>query len=274
MIADKVAKSSHDIATEVVCGAMATLQNQNSVAFSTTPQRDTNPTGATDPPRHTTSPGDPNPLYDNTESPQLPSFPIPNQDIPAPYLKDIQSGEFFDLSKLLPKNLGMFDEDNLTLTLDNSAVKVTKRKSSLSQITEIEQWTTVFTTYMSVFTHKYPSRAQEFLQYSSLIRYTARVYKGLGWAIYDHKFQQKASLDKSLVWLQIDQNLWLTIFTVSPLALKEEYPLFNSGPQSKLSGLLASYRNRNSSSVSTFSASAITIISQVFLKDAMMYEQC
>ena len=162
------------------------------------------------------------------------SFSVPNQDIPASYVKDIQSGELFDLSKLLPKNLSMFDEDdNLTLTLDNSAIKVTmKRKSSPSQI---EQWTTAFTMYMSVFTHKYPFRSQEFLQYLSLIRYAARVHKGLGWAIYDHKFRQKTSLDKSIVWSQIDQHLWLTIFTVSPLALKEEYPLFNSGPQSNAS---------------------------------------
>ena len=52
----------------------------------------------------------------------------------------------------------MYDEDdNLTWTLDNSAIKVTKkRKSSPSQITEIEQRTTAFTTYMSVFTYKYP----------------------------------------------------------------------------------------------------------------------
>jgi len=88
---------------------------------------------------------------------------------------------------------------------------------------------------MSVFTHKYSLRAQEFLQYSSLIRYAARVHKGLGWAIYDHKFRQKASLDNSLVWSQIDQHLWLTIFTVSSLALKEEYTIVNSGPQSNAS---------------------------------------
>ena len=220
-IADKVAESSRDIATEAARAAVTALRNQNSVAVGTTPQRDTNPTGATDPPRHTTSPGDLNPLCDNTESPQLPSFSVLSQDIPASYVKGIQSGAFCDLSKLLPKNLSMFDEDDdLTLTLDNSAIKVTKkRKSSPSQITEIEQWTTAFTTYMSVFTHKYPLRAQEFLQY--LIRYAARVHKGLGWDIYDHKFRKKASLDNSLVWSQIDQHLWLTIFTVSPLALKE-----------------------------------------------------
>ena len=178
-IADKVAEASRDIATEAARATVTSLRNPNSVAVSTTPQRDKNPTGATDPPRHTTSPGDPNPLCDNTESPQLSSFSFPNQDIPASYVKDNQSGEFFDLSKLLPKKLSMFDEDdNLTLTLDNSAIKVTKkRKSSPSQITEVEQWTTAFTTYMSVFTHKYPLRAQDFLVYFSLVRYAARAHR-------------------------------------------------------------------------------------------------
>ena len=79
MIADKVADSSRDITTEDARAAVTALRNQNSVAVGKIPQRDTNPTGATDPPRHTTSPGDPNPLCDNTESPQLPSFFVPNK---------------------------------------------------------------------------------------------------------------------------------------------------------------------------------------------------
>ena len=131
MIEDEVAESSRDIATEAARAAVTAPRNQNSVAVGTTPQRDTNPTGDTDPPRHTTSPGDPNPLCDNTESPQLPAFSVPNQDIHASYVKDIRSGEFFDLSKLLLENLSMYDEDfNLTLTLDNSAIKVTKKRKA------------------------------------------------------------------------------------------------------------------------------------------------
>ena len=125
MIEDKVSESSRDIATEAARAAVTALRNQNSVAVGTTPQRDT------DPPRHTTSPGDPNPLCDNTESPQLPAFSVPNQDIHASYVKDIRSGEFFDLSKLLLENLSMYDEDfNLTLTIDNSAIKVTKKRKA------------------------------------------------------------------------------------------------------------------------------------------------
>ena len=71
MIEDKVAEPSLDIATEAARAAVTALRNQNSVAVGKTPQRDTNPTGATNPPRHTTSPGDPNPLWDNNESSQL-----------------------------------------------------------------------------------------------------------------------------------------------------------------------------------------------------------
>ena len=104
----------------------------------------------------------------------------PFQDIPSQYIKDIQSGEFFELSKLLPKHLSALDEeDNLLLTLDNSVVRVSKKAKTSTCITEIEQWSTAFTTYMSVFTHKFPLRSQELLQYLSLIRYAARVHKGL-----------------------------------------------------------------------------------------------
>lgn len=96
---------------------------------------------------------------------------------------------------------------------------------------EIEQWTTAFTTYMSIFTHKFPQRSQELLQYLSLIRYAARVHRGLGWAMYDYKFRQKAGQNKTRVWSETDQQLWLKIFTVAPSVLKEEYPLFSNGPQ-------------------------------------------
>ena len=96
----------------------------------------------------------------------------------------------FDLSKLLPKNLSLHDEeDNLVLSLENSVVKVSKKskQTASTPITDIEQWTTAFTSYMSVLIDKLPTRSQELLQYVSLIRYAACGHKGLGWAIYDFK---------------------------------------------------------------------------------------
>ena len=65
----------------------------------------------------------------------------PFQDIPASYVKDIQSSEFFQLSKLLPKNLATVeDEDNLVLILNNSVVWVSKKSKTVNSIAEIEQW--------------------------------------------------------------------------------------------------------------------------------------
>ena len=61
------------------------------------------------------------------------------------YIKEIQSGEFLELSKLVPKSLLLYDEgNNLVLSLENSVVKVL-RKSKLMASTSIantEQWTT------------------------------------------------------------------------------------------------------------------------------------
>lgn len=77
------------------------------------------------------------------------------------------------------------------LTLDNSVVRVSKKAKISTSITDIEQWTTAFTTYMSVFTQKFPQCSQELLQYLSLIRYGARIQKGLVWVIYDYKISSK-----------------------------------------------------------------------------------
>ena len=106
-------------------------------------------------------------------------------DVPASYVKQIQTGEFFELSKLLPKNLfAPTNEQPVSLTLENSIIKVKTSTQSVTNITDIEQWTTAFTTYMSVFTHVFPNRAQELLQYLSVIRHTAQCHKGVGWCIY------------------------------------------------------------------------------------------
>ena len=118
------------------------------------------------------------------------------------------------------------------LSLDNSVIKVSKKTKPSRSITDVEQWTTAFTMYLSVFTDKFSLRSQELLQYLSLIRYAARVHKGLGWVIYNYKLRQKASKNKSLVWSIIDSQLWLSIFTLSPAVLGEEYPLFFKGPSS------------------------------------------
>ncbi|CAB3980493.1 gag [Paramuricea clavata] len=158
-------------------------------------------------------------------------------EVPASYVRQIQTGEFFDLSKLLPRNMSFSNtsEEPIILTLENSVIKAKKASQPTARITEIEQWTTAFTVYMSVMTHQYPGRAQELLQYMSLIRHAAQTHRGLGWCIYDHKFRCKAALNPSMTWSMIDQQLWLMIFTTSPDMLVQHYPIFSNRPQNRAS---------------------------------------
>lgn len=227
IIASTIAGSSQEIAGEAARAAVNAFNSQAATVSSQQPSTSADHTDLFELDVITTN---------NEANATHATYGGPFQEpIPATYIKEIQSGEFFDLSKLLPKNLSSnADGEPLTLSLENSVIKLNKTKPTA--ITNIEQWTTAFTSYMSVLTQKFPQRSQELLQYLSLVRYAARVHSGLGWAVYDYKFRQKASINKSLVWSNLDNQLWLTIFTVAPSVLKEEYPLFSKGPNSTSAG--------------------------------------
>ena len=137
-------------------------------------------------------------------------------ELPPKLVREILSGKFMELSKLLPKNfnslLPLHDEP-LALTLANSVITVNKAKAT--SITNTEEWTSTFTAYMGVIISKHPSRAAELLEYLSLIRYAANYHRGLGWCVYDVKFRQKAAANKFIKWSIIDSQLWLKTFTVA-----------------------------------------------------------
>ncbi len=108
-------------------------------------------------------------------------------------------------------------DEPIILTLENSVIKAKKASQPTARITDIQQWTTVYSLYMSVMTHQFPGRAQELLQYVSLIHHAAQSHRGLSWCIYNHKFRCKAALNPSLDWSIIDQQIWLMIFSNGPL---------------------------------------------------------
>lgn len=161
-------------------------------------------------------------------------------EIPAKFIRDIESGEFFELSKLLPKNLNRsnvgsdYPDNNVSFTVSASGISLTPRKPQV--LTNIEDWTTAFNTYMLIVVHKFPTRAGELLQYMETIRHAAKTHGGLGWCIYDHKFRYKAANCRTMSWATIDTQLWLRIFTASSEQLREDYSLFSNGPSYKRTG--------------------------------------
>ena len=95
-------------------------------------------------------------------------------ELPVKLVREILTSEFMDLSKLLPKNFNFLNpsqDELLTLTVENSVIKVNKAKTT--SITDISEWTTAFSAYMGVLISKFPHRASELLEYMSLIRYAA-----------------------------------------------------------------------------------------------------
>ena len=156
----------------------------------------------------------------------------PNVTVPAKLKQEILSGEYFELGKVLPKNLTNFrkdNEDTLEILLNSSILTTKQTKRKL--ITDIEEWSTAFSTYMAVVVEQFPQRSLELIEYFRIIRYAANSTPGLAWVVHDHQFRTQAANDHDIYWGSIDMQLWVKLFCVSPSRLREEYDIFEYGPR-------------------------------------------
>ena len=135
----------------------------------------------------------------------------------TPELKTkICAGKFIDFSLLLSKNYQSLDDDsqkklqgfqdeegNLTFK------SVKPKKSTLS----IDQWSSAFNTYMSVYLTQHIGDLQGMLSYAELIRGAARDHpNSVAWRSYDEHFRSKKASDPIRPWGMIDNELWLAMF--------------------------------------------------------------
>ena len=123
----------------------------------------------------------------------------PNVTVPAKLKQEVLSGEYFELGKVLPKNLTNFrkdNEDTLEILLNSSILTTKQTKRKL--ITNIEEWSTAFSTYMAVVVEQFPQRSLELIEYFRIIRYAANSTPGLAWVVYDHQFRTQAANDHDI----------------------------------------------------------------------------
>ena len=116
---------------------------------------------------------------------------------------------FIDLGELITKN--QMAEDSIELVKDAegslSFNQVKAKKSSLS----IEQWSSAFLVFISIYVRKEPAAIQGLLAYAQLIRKAARDNIGsTGWRDYDEEFRRKKAADPSRPWGMIDSHVWLS----------------------------------------------------------------
>ena len=136
--------------------------------------------------------------------------------VPVETRQKIWAGTFVDLSTLLVKNYQKLDDDadkklcgiqdkEGNITLKN----VKKNKRNLS----IDEWTTAFHTFISVYHLKHADELQGILAYAELIRGAARDHPNSNaWRLYDELFRTKKASDPTRPWGMVDNQLWLALF--------------------------------------------------------------
>eukprot|EP00794_Sanderia_malayensis_P009416 gene9416-biopygen7547 len=155
-------------------------------------------------------------------------------EISSSLVRQIQSGEFFELSKLVPENVHKVSPPALqkfSICMgDDNDLKLVKGTAA-KPITRIEEWTDAFIVYSKILASKFPARGVELFSYLETIRYAAFHFHHLGWLLYVRKFRAKAANDRTIDWGRIDQQLWLMTFTAGP----QDERIFNKGPFSSKS---------------------------------------
>ena len=129
----------------------------------------------------------------------------------------IWSNKFVDLSLLLEKDHQAFEDDIQKSRVcgyqdEEGNVTFKAKKPTKSNLT-IEQWTTAFNTFISVYILKHPQETQGLLSYTELVRGAAIDHpKSNAWRVYDGRFRTKKALDPTRPWGMVDNQLWLALF--------------------------------------------------------------
>jgi len=120
-------------------------------------------------------------------------------------VRRIGSGQFIELSELLPDSLGAANSLSET---DSKALKAAT-KLNLSII----KWVQSFEIYMAILSKSQPHRVADLLGYQTLILQAYQKFRGDFWLRYDCTFRQKVSTSKDAKWAAIDTTIWSLAFS-------------------------------------------------------------
>lgn len=123
----------------------------------------------------------------------------------------IHKGEFVDLGSLLTPPGTAPPSFSFSLIQEGQQIVLGQQLPKPPTIMSIEQWTSAFIIFMSVYLEVHNDRAIEMLQYMDIVRSAAQQYGGMGWRTYDIQFRLKQSMQPSKSWSAIDSELWLRV---------------------------------------------------------------
>lgn len=73
----------------------------------------------------------------------------------------------------------------------------------------MENWTSAFLIYASIYCEKHLDRAIALLKYMDIIRKAQMHFGGFAWLSYDKEFRARVSVNPDKPWGEVDQELWM-----------------------------------------------------------------
>ena len=145
--------------------------------------------------------------------------------VPQNIREKIWNGEFVEFGVLVrPARSGTHMGDCVfTIGTPESPAWQIRPRNQAPRITSIEQWTSAFFIFASIYLIRHPTRARELLKYADIVRSAAFRRTGYGWRDYDIQFRLRQARMPSRSWASIDAELWLTL-----LAAPIQQPNFRS----------------------------------------------
>ena len=101
----------------------------------------------------------------------------------------IWKGEFVQLGALLVVEEPAYSEVPMSFVQVDGQVCLKPMQAKGQQIVSIDQWTSAFFVFMTIYLERHPSRAVELIKYVDLIRKLATRFGGKGWLNYDRDFR-------------------------------------------------------------------------------------
>lgn len=116
----------------------------------------------------------------------------------------IVTGKYIDLGLLLQNNS---EEKDPKISYNNQGHLVAKCSSSEKNYT-IERWTDVFLIFMVIYGSAHLCKYPDLVNDMHNVRLgAAKFSRGLGWKNYDQQFRLKMSMNPSLSWAIVDNEL-------------------------------------------------------------------
>ena len=124
--------------------------------------------------------------------------------LPASTKAKIHKGEFVKLGALLTPPGVAPPSISFAIVKEGQTLILGQQMTKSPTIENIEQWTSAFLIYMSVYLEVHNSRAIELVKYMDIVRSAAQQFGGLGWRTYDIQFRLKQAMAPAQSWAVID----------------------------------------------------------------------